>query len=208
MREETIGPFSYRWEEGCFPITADSLCLGDFASPRPGERVLDLGCGAGLLLLQCARKAPGLTLFGVEREERAARCAQENLDRNGLTGTILTGDLRQVSLPPADLIVTNPPWFPRGAGAPAGGAKTEDRTLEEWCALAAGALSRGGRLELVHRPDRLADLFRALRRAGLEPKVLQLVQHRADTPPFAALVRAVKGGRPGLAVSPTRLTEP
>ena len=63
----------------------------------------------------------------------------------------------------------------------------------------------GGRFALVHRPERLAELFSALSRSGLEPKRLQLIQHDADTLPSAVLVEAVRQGRPGLKVLPTLL---
>ena len=63
-------------------------------------------------------------------------------------------------------------------------------------------MKNGGRFALVHRPERLADLFAALRGAGLEPKRLRLVQHGPDKPPSAALVEAVRQGRPGLEVLP------
>ena len=39
---------------------------------KPGDRVVDLGCGAGLLLLLCAGRQEGLTLTGVEVDPVAA----------------------------------------------------------------------------------------------------------------------------------------
>ena len=80
----------------------------------------------------------------------------------------------------------------------------EQCTLEQLCAAAARCLKNGGRFALVHRPDRLTDLLCALRAAGLEPKRMQLVQHRADKPPSAVLLEAVRQGRPGLEVLPVR----
>ena len=46
----------------------------------------------------------------------------------------------------------------------------------------------------------------ALRGAGLEPKRLQFCRHSPDKPPYAVLAEAVKGGRPGLAVLPDKLS--
>ena len=52
--QERLGPYSYRWPEGCFPLGQDSLALGRFATVRPGWKVCDLGCGAGELTLMLA----------------------------------------------------------------------------------------------------------------------------------------------------------
>lgn len=204
---EQLGPYTYRWDEGCFPLGADSLALGDFATVKPGWSILDLGCGAGLLLFLCARRAPELRLYGVEREEVALRWAQRNLMENGLAAQLLPGDLRRVPLPQGmDLAVSNPPWYPPNAGAQGKAGRTEECSLPELCRAAAGALGPKGRFALVHSPARLAELFSALERSGLEPKRLQFCRARAETPPYAVLVEAVKNGKTGLTVLPDRLS--
>ena len=141
----------------------------------------------------------------------AAAAARQTFARNGLDTRVVTGDLRDRRLFPAnafDLVISNPPWFPTGAGKSGGPARSEEGcTLTELCA-AAGYLTRpGGRFALVHRPERLPDLFAALRENGLEPKRMALLQHSLSTPPSAALVEAVRQGRPGLEVLPVQLQE-
>lgn len=201
---EELGPYLYRWDENCFPLGADSLALGEFCSVRSRGRVLDLGCGAGLLLLLCARRNPGLILSGVEQTPAAARWAMENLKANGLTGEIITGDLRTAELPrEVDLVVSNPPWYP--AGQAGDSRRVEGCALPELCEAAAMALKHGGRFAMVHRPERLAAIMTALRRVGLEPKRLRLCRGRADKPPFAVLIESVKGGHEGLEILPERM---
>ena len=207
---ERLGPYLYRQSDACFPLGADTLALGAFASVRRGDRVCDLGCGAGALLLLLAGRAEGLTLAGVEQDPADAALARQNLAENGLAGEIHTGDVGALSraLPAGgfSLVVSNPPYFVPGRGAAGGPARTEGACgLEDWCAAAGRLVKNGGRFALVHRPERLADLFAALRGVGLEPKRLQLVQHGPDKPPSAALVEAVRQGRPGLAVLPALL---
>lgn len=205
---ERLEPYSYRWTEDCFPLGADSLALGGFCSVSPRDRVLDLGCGAGLLLLLCARREGSVSLFGVEAEPHAAALARENLADNGLAGEIVTGDLRQVSFSdPMDLVISNPPWYPGGSGGAGGPGRMEGCPLPALCRAAAQTLKPRGRFALVYTPGRLAELLCALRESGLEPKRLQFCRGRPDKPPYALLVEAVKDGRPGMDILPDKLPQ-
>lgn len=201
---EELGPYTLTWPDGVFPLGQDSLALGAFATVRAGWRVCDLGAGSGALLLLLARRQAGLVLHGVELDPLAVRTARDNLKQNGLEGEILQGDLRRVPLPAGscDLVISNPPYFPTGAGASGGVARCEEQcTLTQLCAAAARLTRNGGRFALCHRPERLVDVFSALRGAGLEPKRLQLLRHSPAHPPSCALVESVRQGRPGLECS-------
>ena len=202
---EQLGPYTLSWPEGVFPLGGDALALGAFATVRSGWRVCDLGTGSGALLLLLARRAEGLSLTGVELDPLSARTARGNLARNSLAGEIREGDLRRPPLPAGgfDLVISNPPYFPVGAGRGGGMARREECcTLEELCAAAARLVKNGGRFALCHRPERLADVVCALRACRLEPKRMHLVSHSPDHPPSLLLVEGVKGGRPGLAIVP------
>lgn len=206
LKSETLGGYTYRWDDGCFPLSADSLALGEFCTLKSGQKVLDLGCGAGLLLLLAARREPGTELFGVELDPHAAGLARENLRENGLAGTILTADFARAELPSGfDLVLSNPPWYPQGSGAAGGAGRMERCTLPELCKAAAKALKSKGRLALCYPAERLVDLLSTLRGAGLEPKRLQFCRHHRDKKPSAVLAEGVKGGRPGLEVLPDLL---
>ncbi|MCD7837554.1 MAG: methyltransferase [Clostridiales bacterium] len=209
-RLERIGPYALR-QDDAFPLLGkDSVQLARFATLRQGMRVLDLGCGVGVLALLLAEREPGLTLDGVEIEPAAAALARWNLAENGLTGEILTADLRQpgwFSQGHYDLVVSNPPYFPLGSGALASRRSAAARsevtcTLADLCRAAAPRLKTGGRFALVCRAERLTDLLLALRQNDMEPKRLRLVQHRLESPPKLALVEAVRQGKPGLRVEP------
>jgi tRNA1Val (adenine37-N6)-methyltransferase len=76
-------------------------------------------------------------------------------------------------------------------------------TLSDVCQAAAHLLNAGGRLYLVHRPERLTDILGTCRERGLEPKRLRLVQPTLDSSPNLLLLAAQRGARPGLAVEPT-----
>ena len=206
---EQLGPYRYLQSETGFPLGQDSLLLAAFVTLRRGDRVWDLGCGAGALLLLLLARESALEVTGLERDGAEADLARRNLADNGLAGTIRTGAAEELeALQPgaASLVISNPPYFRAGAGAWGGAARTEAGcTLDQWCAAAGRLLKNGGRFALVYRPERLAELFAALRAHGMEPKRLRLVQHGPDKAPSAVLTEAVRQGRPGLEILPTLL---
>ena len=73
------------------------------------------------------------------------------------------------------------------------------------CAAAAYLLRTGGSFCLVHRPERLSELFVCLSAHGLEPKRLRLVCPREGSAPSLVLVEARRGGKPGLVIEPALL---
>ena len=192
-------------------VSGDSLALADFAMAIPGERVCDLGCGSGILLLLLAWQRPELSLFGVELRPAAAEACRRNAEVNGLSDRffVVDGDLRAVPFPgrSMDLVIANPPYFPRGKGAvsPDGdraAMRTESAGVRELCAAAAALLRREGAFALVHRTERMAEVFAALAAAGLEPKRLRFLAGDPGSAPGLFLCEARPGAAPGLTTEP------
>jgi tRNA1(Val) A37 N6-methylase TrmN6 len=194
---------------GVFPMGTDSVLLADFARPGPRATVLDLGTGSGILPILLLYARPGLSASAVELEETACRLAKSNFAANGLSERIqlISGDLRQYrALLPAggfDLTVSNPPYFGSGAGREAAYGLKNARgdgtcTLEDLCSAAAWATRWGGSFCLVFRPERMGELFYALRDSGFEPKRLRPVHHGPGDPVNLILLEARRGGKPGL----------
>ena len=140
--------------------------------------------------------------------------ARRNIEENGLQKkmTLHHTDLRALrSVLPAgetDLVVSNPPYFRQGCGGKAPDALRQAAreestcTIEDVCAAAAYLLKWGGTFSLIFRPERLADLFCALRQSGIEPKRIRFVEKTAGQPPILVLVEGRRGGRPGLVYEP------
>lgn len=203
----------YRYDEQCFPPSTDSFLLGGFASLRRGEKVCDLGAGAGLLGLLLLAREPSLQVTGIERDAHACAVLAQNAAENRLPLTALCADLRQRETLPAgafQLAVSNPPYFAPHTGAVAKGVRGDTRaeltaTLEDIFAAAERMLQWGGRFCLVYRPERLAALLTAAVTHGLEPKRLRIVQHTARSAPSLVLLECRRGGKPGLSVEPPLL---
>ena len=59
--------------------------LLDLAAPQPGERVLDIGCGAGTTVLELARRVdPGGHVLGADVSEPSVARARERIMTAGL----------------------------------------------------------------------------------------------------------------------------
>ncbi len=205
---EFIGRFKLEQAEGVFPLGSDSQELGGFAQVRRGERVCDLGCGSGVLGLYLLEREPTLDITGIELDETSAALARKNFQANGLAVTVVQQDLRRAKeLFPSgsfDLIVSNPPYFSVGSGYSGGAGRMEETcTFRELCDAAGWLVRNKGRFAFVHRPERLCELFAALREVQMEPKRLQLLQS-GERPPSAVLIEAYKQGQPGLQVLPTK----
>lgn len=205
-----LGPCFY-YDTDLFSPTTDSFALGYFASPKRGERVLDLGSGTGLLGILLLAREPSLILECVEQSAAATALAERSLRENGWAErvTLRCGDLRDAACLPAagsmDYVLSNPPYFPTGSGASADGARRSAReetdcTLDDVCAAASRSLRWGGRFALVHRPERLTDLLCTLRGHGLEPKRLRFVVSAPERAPSLVLAEARRGGRSGLTI--------
>ena len=191
---------------GAFPLSTDSMLLGDFVRLPRNARVLDLGSGCGTLgLLLCSRDE-SCRVTGLELEEASHTAAVDNIARNGLDARMesLCADLRSVSamFSPGsfDVCVSNPPYFRGGPASRSNPtARREDTcTPEDLFASASRCLKYGGDFFLVHKPERLAQLIAEGARNSLEAKRLCLVRHKAGAPVNLILLQFRKGARPGL----------
>lgn len=211
------GP-EYIQRPGVFKLGSDSVLLASFARLTRVRKVCDLGSGGGVLSILLLAFAPAITVDGVEISEAAATLSEDNAEKNGMQDRfrVIRGDLREhrslLKAGDYDLIVSNPPYFPVGSGYESEtmqNARGEDLcSLRDVCQAAAYALRWGGCFALVHRPERLSEIFCELTAAGLEPKRLRMVQNKAASAPNLVLVEARRGGKPGLVIeAPLILTD-
>ena len=189
----------------------DAVLLAAAVPARPGESVLDLGCGAGAALFCLTARVPGLELHGLDIDRELLALARENALLNGVVITLHEGDVARP--PPAlrrrafDHVMLNPPYFPAASGASPDEGRDRARRegeagLDAWIATALARLRPGGWLTLIHRAERLPELLRLL--AGRAGAITALpIAAREGRPAGRVIIRARKGAR-----SPFRLLAP
>lgn len=75
-------------------------------------------------------------------------------------------------------------------------------TLDDVIRESAAVLKEHGRLYIIHKPFRLAEIFTTLKRYKLEPKKMCLVHPFIDKEPNMVLIEAVKDGNPMIKIEP------
>src|SRR5205809_5851246 len=77
------GPFPLLLGPGVFSPTTTSRTLADALEIRPGDTVIDVGCGSGVLAFVAA-KLGAAKVYGVDLSQRAVDAARDNARRLGL----------------------------------------------------------------------------------------------------------------------------
>ena len=203
-----------------FKIGTDSILLADFANCTGAKKGIDLGCASGIISLLLLIRAGKLHMTGLEILPEAAELAKLNMSANDLSerSEIICGDIRRhrelFRTGAFDMVVSNPPYFSVNSGIQSpddkrAGARGENLcTLEDICACASFLLHTGGSFNLVHKPERLSEIFCTMNAYGIEPKRLRMVSHRADSAPNLVLIEGRRGGKPGLKIeAPLVLTD-
>jgi len=190
----------------------DAALLAAAVPAKPGERVLEAGCGVGGVLTQVAARRPGVSLTGVERDPVAAGMAVENATLNGLSDRMeainadIAAGFATLDRPRFDWAISNPPFFDDEAAlrapAPAKrGAWIADDGLAAWTRFLSEGVRDGGRIVVIHRADRLADLL-ALFGERCGSFAIRPVQPYADQPAKRVLVHAIRSGKAPLRLLP------
>lgn len=196
-----------------FSFSMDAVLLARFCSVPARGRIADLCTGNGVvpLLLSTRTKAE---LVGVEIQERLAGMADRSVRLNKLEGQIriIHGDLREahkeLGYGQFDVVTVNPPYLPVHNGEQNGNAHFAIARHEVHCSLAdvLEACSRlvkaGGKVAMVHRPGRLADILCAMRQYKLEPKRIRFVHPRAHAEANMVLVEGIRDGKPDMRLLP------
>lgn len=190
----------------------DAVLLSGFARVKPGEEVLDLGTGTGIIPILLKAKTQGKHFTGLEIQEESAEMAERSVAYNHLEDdvTIKTGDIKEASAifgkASFSVVTCNPPYMTGQHGLanpylPKAIARHEVLcTLEDVVSQAAQTLKPRGRFYMIHRPFRLAEIMGVMMKYQLEPKRMRLVYPFVDKEPNMVLIEGLLGGNPRITV--------
>ncbi len=197
-----------------FKFGIDAVLLSDFAKDISSKKTLDLCTGTGIIPLLLSVKTKTPEIHGLEIQEDIAEMAQRSVEYNkiGDRVTIKCGDLKNAaeiySKGVFDKITCNPPYMKCGSGNQNDtDTKSVSRhevmcTIDDVMKSVSELLRPKGRLYMIHRPSRIADIMCAMRKYRVEPKKMRFVHSAVNKAPSMVLIEGMKDGGDELKILP------
>lgn len=196
----------------CFGV--DAVFLSDFVRIRPGENVLDLGTGNGIIPVLLSAKTEARHITGLEIQADTAEMARRSVAHNHLEDRIdiVTGDIKEAAelFKPAffDVITTNPPYMLADHGMRNPDDAKAIARHEVLCSLddilreSMRLMQDKSRFYMIHRPFRLTEIMIKMHQYKIEPKRIRFVHPYIDKEPAMVLIEGVRGAKPRVTVEP------
>lgn len=193
-------------KKDAFRFGVDAVLLANFAKVKKGARVIDLCSGTGIIPFILAGKTDAANITGIEIQEPMVDMAKRSVEFNNLQHRLefINKDLKDIEflkkLPKVDVVTVNPPYKLKNSGI----INMNDEnaiarheiccTLEDVIKAAKGVLKDNGRIYMIHRPDRLADIICTMRQYKIEPKLIRMIQPNFKKAPNMVLIEGQNNG--------------
>ena len=196
-----------------FLVSLDSVLLPHFVTlTKRTKNILDIGTGNAIIPIILSTRTDNY-IKGVEIQKSSVELAKKSIAYNKLEKQIeiIEDDIKHyyqvMDTESFDLITCNPPYFKTSEGSHLNDkeSKTYARhelslNLDEIMKISKKLLKNGGRLALVHRPERLVDIIMLMKKYRLEPKKIQFVYPKKNKEANVLLIEGIKNGNPGLKI--------
>lgn len=189
-----------------FRFGVDAVLLSNFANVKRKHRVIDLCTGTGIIPFLIYGKYKPKEVIGIEIQEDMAEMATRSSQYNGLEDVVKfeNRDLKDLefldSLGKFDVLTVNPPYKLHNTGI----VNLDDKLaiarhevlckLEDVIVASRKLLKDNGRMFIVHRPERLIDIFELMRKYKIEPKRVQMIHPSVNKAPNIVLVEGQRDG--------------
>lgn len=199
-----------------FRFSVDAVILSDFFSPTKKGKILDIGCGNGIIPILLYSKGKGEDITGVEIQEENCELALKNVKLNNLEEYIKIENDDVKEYPKGnsfDYIISNPPYMEvDGKKQNILSCKSIARheltlNLYDLIRNAKRLLKPVGSITLVHRSYRFTDISRILEDCGFSLKRVRFVYYSKDRNSNLVLVEAFKGKKCKLEIEPPLFLE-
>lgn len=189
-----------------FKFGIDAVILADFTKAKKRDTVIDLCSGTGAIPFLIWGRYETKKIIGIEIQEDMVEMANRSSKINNLSKTIsfINRDLKDIDflkqLDKVDVVTVNPPYKINLAGIKNPSDKLAISRHEIMCNLedviVAGksVLKDNGRIFMVHRPERLADIITLMRKYNIEPKRIRMVHPNTKKPPNIVLIEGQNFG--------------
>lgn len=209
-----LGGLKIIQDDALFCFGVDAVLLSHFAKDTPAKTAVDLCSGNGIVAILLAGKTNIEKLMCVEVQPKAAELARRSVALNSLEDRIsviednLNNCSRYFAKASVDVVTCNPPYIADQGGLK---NKTDEKniarheilcTLEDVIRESADILKSGGKLFMVHKPERLVDIFCTMRKYRIEPKRVQFVHPQPHKKANIVLVEGVRSGGAELKMMP------
>lgn len=200
-------------DDDYFLFSLDSMLLANFVNIRlTDKKIIDLCSGNAPvpMLLSFRTKA---RIFGVELQNNIYKMGLDSVTQNGMDKQIslINDDVNNVEnlfeSGSFDVVTCNPPYFKYKEDSlinvNEGKAIARHEItlkLEEVIRNASYLLKNNGTFAIVHRPERLMEIFKFMQKYNIEPKRLRMVYPKENKDANIILVEGVKNGRSGLKI--------
>lgn len=171
------------------------------------DTVVDLCTGTGIVAILLSGKTNAKKIVGVEIQEECSEMARRSVEMNSLQDRveILNEDLKKlkniIGAGSVDTVTVNPPYMKAGSAIiNEVNSLTIARhevccTLEDVIKEAARMLKTNGEFFMVHKPERLVDIFCIMRKYKIEPKRIRFVHPSAEKPANIVLIEGSRDGK-------------
>jgi tRNA1Val (adenine37-N6)-methyltransferase len=181
-------------------FSLDAVLLAQNIFPPKQSRILELGCGCGVISIIIASRFPDVQIIGIDIQKSQVAIARDNVRINNLRDrvTILEHDLR--TLKGGDLerfhyIVCNPPFRKKSSGRQNVScekliAREEmSCTLNDILVVSRKMLVNRGELNLIYPAGRIAEVMMQMRTFNINPTDLLPVYTKPDHPAKWGIVK-------------------